>query len=433
MKTDHLRLPQESFELACGAELVVSPRADAPVCSIQVHLRGGHSLDPEGLEGTAFLTGRLCDQGTKEHSEEELAALLESHGGSLYGAANGISASIAGPRWKLLVDTLCEVVARPSYPRAKLDRERERLLDRLRIEDADPRSQASRLFRGLVYGDHWLGRAETGSPESVSRIRRADLVRFHKRNWCGRRTLIACCGDVDPGAVKRAFERGLASWNPGRELPPLEPKFPPLKPRTAAFRARRQQVHIYLGHLGVRRIDPDYPALVVMDHILGTGPGFTSRITRRLRDELGLAYTVQAAIHSSAGVLPGTFTAYIGTSPENTATSVRGFLEEIGRIQDELVEPKELELARSYLTGSFAMGFERASRRAQYLVVARRNGLPEDNLARLLKAFESVTREDVRRVARKHLHPRAACLAAAGPVSKKELAALLRERPASVR
>ena len=159
-----------------------------------------------------------------------------------------------------------------------------------------------------------------------------------------------------------------------------------------------------------------------MDHVLGTGPGFTSRITRRLRDELGLAYTVHASIHSSASVLPGMFTAYIGTSPENLGVALQGFREEIRRIQEELVEPEELELARSYLTGSFALGYERASQRVQSMIAAFRMGLPEDHLEELVTSFQSVTREDVRRVAREHLRPDAACLVAAGPVTKRQLA-----------
>jgi zinc protease len=167
-----------------------------------------------------------------------------------------------------------------------------------------------------------------------------------------------------------------------------------------------------------------------MDHVLGTGPGFTSRISRRLRDELGLAYSVSAAIHSSAGVLPGLFTAYIGTSPRHLATAVAGFRDEIRRLQRQRVPRAELEVARSYLTGSFALGFERAARRVQTLVSAERNGLPDDHLEQLVRAFDAVTAADVQRVAQAHLHPDLACLAVAGPVSEREARALVARGPA---
>ena len=160
--------------------------------------------------------------------------------------------------------------------------------------------------------------------------------------------------------------------------------------------------------------------------MLGTGPGFTNRIARRLRDELGLAYTVNASISSSAGISPGMFTAYIGTSPENVDTAISGFLEEMKRIQTEPVTEAELELVKSYLIGSFPMGYERAARRAAYLIASRIHGFPDDYLETLPQSFEAVTPEDIQRVAKKHLHPGACCLSASGPAKKGTLKAALR-------
>jgi zinc protease len=185
-------------------------------------------------------------------------------------------------------------------------------------------------------------------------------------------------------------------------------------------------VHVFLGHLGIRRNDPDYAALVVLDHVLGTGPGFTNRISKKLRDELGLAYTVNAAIHSTAGILPGTFSAYIGTSPQHVATAIAGFRSEILRVQEELVSPEELRVAQDYLVGSFVLSFQRASRRSNYMISAERHNLPADNLVSLPREFAAVTREDLRRVARAHIHPDVCCVVAAGPIKEAELAKALR-------
>ena len=418
-------VPAEHFRLACGAELIVSPRAGAPVTAVQMHLRGGHSLDPAGLEGTAYLTGGLVDQGTLEHTEEELAELLEPTGGHLSGDATGVSGTIAGEHTKLLLELFSEAITKPRYPKAKVERQKARLVERLSVMDEDPRNQSGKLFRRLVYGKHWLGRPAQGDAESVARIERKHLVRHHKQHWVASRALIAVSGDVKPGAVKRLLDRGLADWKPGKPLGPIDERFPEPAPRSAVFAADRNQVHVYLGHLGVRRSEPDYDALVVMDHVLGTGPGFTNRISRRLRDELGLAYTVHAAIHNTAGVLPGTFSAYIGTSPEHLSTATEGFLQEIRRIQAEPVTAEELELAKSYLIGSLAMGFERANQRVSFLISAERYGLPKDHLETLPARFAAVTAEDVQRVARKHLWPSQCCLVVGGPVKQREVERVL--------
>ncbi|HVS09877.1 MAG TPA: pitrilysin family protein [Planctomycetota bacterium] len=410
-----VELPLARHELSCGATLLVSPRKDAPVTAVQLHIRGGHALDPKGREGTAMLTGALADQGTDLHGEQEIAALLEAAGGSLSGDASGLSGTIASGHWPLLVEILCEVATRPTYPAAQVRRQRQRLLDRLLLERDDPRVQGERLFRRLVYGSHWLGRPAQASAESVRRIERRDLVAFHRASWVSQRALIAVCGDVDPERVRAMLERLLANWKAGTPLGPPREGFPPIAPRTGSFLAERAQVHVYFGHLGIRRNDPDYPALVVMDHVLGTGPGFTNRISMRLRDELGLAYSVHASIHSSAGTLPGVFNAYIGTSPEKVKTAIDGLRREIRRIQSEPVGAAELRTAKDYLVGSFALSFQRASRRASYMISAERYGLPPDNLERLPRLFAAVTPEDVRRAARAHLFPTRACIATAGP------------------
>lgn len=418
-------LASVGFDLACGAKLFVSPRPGAPVTAAQIHIRGGHSLDAPDLGGVAYLTGRLVDQGTRHTTAEALALELDPHGGSLHGDSAGVSGQIVSSKWKLLCQRLAQAALEPTYPKARFDKHKSRLLDRLLVEQDDPRAQAMLDFRRLVYGDHWLGRPHYGTFDSVSAVERRHVKAFHRKHWVASRAVIAVCGDVEPEAVRRLFDRELKAWNPGKDLAPANRDFPAPKPRVAAFRANRQQVHLYLGHLGVRIQDPDYPALVVMDHVLGTGPGFTNRISGRLRDQDGLAYSVHAAIHNSAGNLPGAFTAYIGTSPEHTGRALRGFIEEMRRIQDELVPAAELDVAKSYLTGSFGLGFERSSRRASFLVSQYRFGLAADHLETLPAKFAAVTAEDVQRAAQKHLLPDACCLAAGGPLSKKELKAAL--------
>jgi zinc protease len=416
-----LDVPVVRFQLSCGALLLVSPRPNAPVTAAQVHLRGCEALDPHGREGTAYLTGALLEEGTREKSDQEIAELLETAGGSLVGSASSVSANIAGRDTNLLLELLCEMLVSPTYPKRQFERQRQRLLDRLEIELDEPRVQAEQRFRKLVYGSHWLGRPSSGSIASLKRITRTDLAAFHRETWVASRAIIAVCGDVEPERVRALLERRLAKWRGGKPLVTTPPKFPALEARTAVFHSPRAQVHVHLGHLGIRRSDPDYAALVVLDHVLGTGPGFTNRISKKLRDELGLAYTVHAAIHASAGILPGTFSAYIGTSPQHVATAIHGFRAEIERVQNELVEADELRVAQDYLLGSFALSFQRASRRAGYMISAERHALSADNLTSLPRAFAATTREDLRRVARAHFHPDKCCIVAAGPITAAEL------------
>ena len=422
----HSKLPTQTipavrFELRCGATLLVSPRSGMPVTAVEAHVRGGPSLDPEGLEGVAFLTGGLTDQGTRAHDEREIVTLLEPAGGEIQGESSGLSGTIVSGEWKLLLGLMSEMLMEPTFPAAEVRRQKERLLQRLQNEAADPRQRGAQAFRRMIYGNHWLGRPAYGSIESVKAIEPRHLRAHHRKHWVASRGLIAVCGDVDPEEVRAFLDRRLAKWTTGKPLPKRDIDFPPRKAAVEVIRAQRKQVHLYLGHLGIRRNDPDYATLVVLDHVLGQGPGFTDRISRRLRDELGLAYSVSAGITGSAGLSPGTFTAYIGTSPEHVTTALRHFLHELRRLHDELVPDAELRVAKDYLIGAFSMGYERASRRANYLVTAEVHGHPADNLERLPREFDAVTPEQIRAAARKHLFPDRCCVCASGPVKLAEL------------
>jgi zinc protease len=156
-----------------------------------------------------------------------------------------------------------------------------------------------------------------------------------------------------------------------------------------------------------------------MDYVLGTGPGFTDRLSARLRDREGLAYTVWANISQSAGEEPGLFTCYIGTEPENFARVKKEFLEELARIRREKPKPEEVEDAKKYLLGSFPFRFTTDGAIAGQLVAVERFGLGFDFFDRYQQAIAAVTPEDVQAVAQKYLDPEHMVLVAAGAVDEK--------------
>jgi zinc protease len=178
------------------------------------------------------------------------------------------------------------------------------------------------------------------------------------------------------------------------------------------------QLHVFLGHVGIKRKDPDYYKLLVLDYVLGTGPGFTYRLSR-LRDREGLAYTVTAEIAASAGREPGTFTCYIGTYPDKLARVKKEILAEVDRLRYKAPTAKEVEDVKSYLTGSRLLGFATNSGVAAQLLAVERYGLGLNYLEDFRKAVQAVTPEDVQGAAKKHLHPTRMVLVAAGPVDAK--------------
>ncbi|MEZ6003829.1 MAG: pitrilysin family protein [Planctomycetota bacterium] len=420
-----LIIPRVRFELPGGAVLLVSRRPKAPVTAVRIHMKGGILTDPVGWEGLSEWVGGLLDQGTANMDEAAIADAIEPYGGSVAGDATGLRGSMAGDEWRRLLDVMFELVAQPRFPDGPVGVQIERLKTHMAVQEEDPRVQGGRTFRRLVYGDHRMALPNNGTSEILAQVSAADLRAHHDKNWCRARAIIAVCGDVDPEEVHQHLLRRIDDWNPGTPFERGEQVFPERSTRVEAFEKGREQVHVYFGHLGVERKIEDYPALVVMDHVLGSGPGFVNRLSKKLRDEQGLAYTVYGDIHQSAGLLPGMFTAYIGTSPEHVERAVHGIRAEVRAMLAEPVSQEELDMAKDYVTGSMVLGYERASRRAASLIAQEVHGFAADHLETLRQAYAAVTVADVQATAQRHLFPEAACLAAAGSVSTEALRSML--------
>src|SRR5262249_47019038 len=223
---------------------------------------------------------------------------------------------------------------------------------------------------------------------------------------------------IDKPAIKSQVAELFGRWTNPVSWSPDDISKPVLQTRPIEkhVNAVKEQVNIFIGHLGIERANPDFYALQVMDIILGSSPGFTSRIPRILRDEQGLAYSTFANITSSAGIDPGRFIAYIGTAPENLGRAIGGIRSEISRIVEEPVSIEELETAKAYLTGSFVFKFQKNSQVAEFMVEAELYGLGFDYPERYPEIIRAITIEDVTRATRKYIHPDRLTTVVVGPV-----------------
>src|SRR5262249_2964172 len=162
----------------------------------------------------------------------------------------------------------------------------------------------------------------------VEKLKAEDCRAFHKTAFLPNATTVVVVGDFDTAKLTALVEKLTADWKPGDATPPAVPAPPKVDKSATAIVTdpAAAQTHVYLGHLGIKRNDPDYSTLLVMDNVLGTGPGFTDRLSSTLRDRQGLAYTVNAAIAGSASEQPGLFQGYIGTFPDKYIWVRDGFL-----------------------------------------------------------------------------------------------------------
>ncbi len=403
-----------------GVTLLVCARHQVRSISVEASLLAGSRFETDDTAGLAALTSRLLTEGTTTRTSEEIALAIESVGGSLDSGSGTegalISCTTLAKDIDLGLELCADVLMRPAFDEARVALERDRTRSEIQSAKDRPRTVLEWKFNELIYQNHPLHRPSVGYEENVPRLQRDLIVEFHRRFFTPSNCTIAVVGDFESEAMLAKLEETFGSWSgPAVQYPALPRVERQTSPREEFVAMDKEQVNIYVGHLGITRSDPDFYALNVLDVVLGSAPGFTARIPRRLRDEQGLAYSTYSNISQSAGLDPGRFVAYIGTSPENRQRAIDGIFRELRAIVEGPVTDAECREGQQYLTGSFVFHFQTNPQIARFLIQAERYGLGFDYVERYPELIRAVTVDDVARVARTHIHPEAATMVVVGP------------------
>jgi zinc protease len=401
-----------------GMRLITDRRPGSGVVALELWLDAG--LLREAKPGLAYLTGRLLEEGTEKRSGRELAEAIEDVGGTFECGSTGTSVRVCLEDLALAVDILADVTTRPAFPANALSWVRDRISAELCADLEDPAFRADLSFRELVYGSHPLGRDPRGIARDITRLSRADVLEHHRRYFVPQNAVLVAVGDFDLRRLMSLVNARFGSWTPGNKAAgPLPPVAGPGHARTRRIHRAGEQVHIVVGHLGSPRRHPDFDALVILDHIFGSGPGFCDRLGRIVRDELGLVYTIAGGMTDSADVLPGLFRVSAGTLPEQADRVLGTIVEQIRAMYAGAFSDDEVDRARRYLTGGWVFDFQSLEQRAERLLELERWGLGLDDALHWPDRIAAITPRDVRQAARRHLRPNALYRVELGPPRRR--------------
>lgn len=324
------------------------------------------------------------------------------------------------PDTNLGLGLLVECLTQPTFPAEAFDRHKEQQLATIDDSQTQPEVRTAELFQSLVYGKHPYGRPSYGMKSTVQKLTSADCKAFHQMAFAPNISTMVVVGDFKTAELIKKIEDLTKDWKKseiGKAEVPALPK--PTETTTKIISdSEAAQVHFYVGSIGIKRNNPDFYKLLVMDNVLGTGAGFTDRLSSNLHDRQGLAYTVRAAIASSAGTQPGTFEGYANPEAKDYIKLRDGFLAEIRLIREKPATKDEVEDAKQYLLGSLPFRFTTLSSIATQLMAAERFGLGFDFLEKYEKDVAAVTPDDVLKVAEKYLDPKTLTIVAVGAIDQ---------------
>jgi zinc protease len=393
----------QAYRLANGVRLLVQPRREIPVVSARAVLLGGQLVESEETAGLGSFLSSLWLRGSEAHAAADFARRVESLAADVDGfsgrSSTGLTLDAPSESFAAVLELFAEALLSPAFADEEIERERRETLAALARREDRLGARAFDLFTRAHWERHPYRLPLPGTPETVARFAREDLVRHQQQLVRAGNLVLAVVGDVDPDEtavrVGRLFGE-LAGGGAAVEalLPPLEPA--PREPRSAVERKERAQAHLVIGFRGLDVHDPERHALEVLCQIL-SGQG--GRLFLELRDKKSLAYSVSAT--NVEGVAPGFFASYIATAPEKLDEARSGMLDELRRAQDAPPGAAELERARRALLGSFAIDRQRAAARALQLALDTRYGLAGDFDTEYPERIRAVSAEDVLRIARR--------------------------------
>jgi zinc protease len=414
MTFEPVKIPTPNAErvvLDNGMIVYLLPDPELPVVTLSALVRTGSIYEPADKIGLAELTGGVMRTGgTAKMSADQVDEELE------YLAANvsiGVSIESGGAGLDILkkdfhrgLAIFADLLRRPAFDPAKIELAKRQTLETIRRRNDNPSSITGREFRKLIYGaNHPFGREST--IETVSGITRDDIVAFHKAYFKPNAIILGVSGDFERSQMLAALNEVFGDW---KQESLQFPTIPPVTPASveggrSVFVIQRNltQTHLRIGQLSVRENDPDYFALALLDDILG-GNSFTSRLFRDVRSRQGLAYSVGSAIRPGHTV-PGVLLMHALTKAPTTYQALNSMLEQFDRLRREPVSDAELQHAKDAFLNSFVFSFADASQIVGRLMELEYHGLPSDFLQRFRDGVMRLTKEDLLRVAQKHLDP----------------------------
>jgi predicted Zn-dependent peptidase len=292
-----------------------------------------------------------------------------------------------------------DVLRNPGFDQKELDLAKSQAKERLRRKNDQVEDIGDRIFYGTVFGDHPAGWEPDWN--IIKNMKREDLIAWHQKYYKPNNMMFAVVGDFNKKEMVEKFNKLFGDWQKGdvdfSSLKEIKHEFHP-----GLFYAVKNvnQSYVRVGHLGVKRDNPDVYAIKIMNHILGGG-SFGSLLVEKVRSDEGLAYSVFSYYNTDSRDY-GTSGAVCQTKSKSTMRVLELMKQVITTMQTQKVSPKQLQWAKDTYINGFVFEFSKPSQQVLKLMMLEYNKMPADYYEKFLDNIRKVTADDVQKAANKY-------------------------------
>jgi predicted Zn-dependent peptidase len=365
--------------------------------TVGVWLARGSRHEPASHPGIAHFVEHMLFKGTQTRSAEQIAQAVDSIGGQLDAfTAKEYAAyyvKVLDEHLPIALDILADLVRHPAFDPGDVEREKKVILEEIKMVEDTPDDLVHEIFSQNLWGTHPLGRAILGTPESVEALTVPVIRDYFEGTYTADQFIVSAVGNVDHARLRDLVASRFDTVPRRGRAVADDP--PAIVGRTEVRAKDLEQSHVCLGASGYPHAHADRHASYVLNTLLGGS--MSSRLFQHVREQRGLAYAIFSglAAYRDAGAL----TVYAGCANESVAELVDLVVAELAAVKRAPVPEEELRRAKDHLKGSLMLGLENTASRMSHLARQEIYFGRQFDLDETLDAIESVTADDVMRVA----------------------------------
>ena len=389
----------QQWQTSSGSEVYFVENHDLPILDLSVNFSAGSAYDTVEKSGLAGVTKYMMTLGAAGMTDEVIANKMADIGAILGGDFDADRAGFklrtlsSAREQTLALDVFTQILQKPDFPEAVLNREKARIISGLEESATQPESISSKAFMKAMYGTHPYSLEESGEVETVSKITRQDLQDFYRNHYGAKGAVIAIIGDLTREQANKIAENVSDGMPKSVAIPAIPPVPYPSKAVEQRIIHPASQSHILLGYPGIKRGDPDLFPLYVGNYILGGG-GFVSRLTEEVREKRGLVYSVYSYFMPMAEL--GPFQIGLQTKKDQADEALKLVRETLAIFLKEGVTESELIAAKANIIGGFPMRIDSNGKILDYLAVIGFYKLPLSYLDDYNAKVASVTTAQIK-------------------------------------
>jgi predicted Zn-dependent peptidase len=352
--------------------------------------------------GVSHFLEHMVFKGSERRTAREIALALESLGGSLDAYTGrehtAFQARVLDEHLPQAADVIFDLMFRPALRQSDLDLERGVILEEIAMVDDTPDDIVFELHGETLWGAHPFGYSILGTPDTVAALELADIRALHARAYRPERIVVSAAGNLTHERVLDVL--GEAGWHGlprgGDGAPFPVPAAVATAPTTRSEERDIQQTHLVLGNATVAYADPRRHALMLVNALFGGG--MSSRLFQRIREELGLAYSVHSfqSFHAMAGQQG----IYLGCAPEKVEEAMSAVRSELALLQVAGLSDDELAMGKQQLKGQITLSMESVSARMYRAAAVELYDEPYRPLDEVLARVDAITAGEVQAVCR---------------------------------